>query len=203
MKRAATILLLSITSLRSNDNGNTLKYYEYIKQGPIDFHEIPQSCAPLMNLVPVSQKLKSQIPQEFIEKIKFFEGFSPSVYLCCGNAKTLGYGCTDKNFLKRKKVSKDEAENYLKDNELPECMEKVKETVKVPLTQGQLLALTSFTMNAGEGALRNLVNGKNRLNNGNYKNTAKILLQYVRAGGKVRKGLVKRREWEVQVFKSN
>jgi lysozyme len=79
----------------------------------------------------------------------------------------------------------------------------VKEIVKVPLNEGQLLALTSFTMNAGEGALRNLVNGKNRLNNGNYKNTAKVLLEYVRAGGKVRKGLVKRRQWEYQIFKSN
>jgi lysozyme len=207
MKRVTTLLLLSIVSLRSNDTGNSLKYYQYIKQGSIDFHEVPQSCAPLLNLVPLNTRVEEEkddsIPQEFIEKIKYFEGFSPSVYVCCGNAKTLGYGSTDKTFLKRKSVSKKEAEEYLKEKELPECMNKVKEIVKVPLNEGQLLALTSFTMNAGEGALRNLVNGKNRLNNGNYKNTAKVLLEYVRAGGKVRKGLVKRRQWEYQIFKSN
>ena len=76
----------------------------------------------------------------------------------------------------------------------------VLEVVKVPLTDNQLAALTSFTYNCGRGALYQLVSQEGRLNDGNYDSVAEVMPMYRKAGGKVRKGLVKRRQFEVALW---
>ena len=76
----------------------------------------------------------------------------------------------------------------------------VKKYVKVPLTHGQYACLVSFTFNCGEGNLKNLVSGKDRLNSGNYKSVERLLPLYRRANGKILKGLIKRRAWELELW---
>ena len=86
---------------------------------------------------------------------------------------------------------------------LAEVREKVANNVSVQLTEYQLNALTSFAFNCGMTNLKRLVEGEGRLNSGNYESVEKLLPQYRIAGGKVRKGLEKRRKWELSLWKGN
>jgi len=71
--------------------------------------------------------------------------------------------------------------------------------VEVPLTQNQFDALVSFAFNVGTGAFaRSTLLSK--LNQGHYDQVPAQLRRWVFAGGRVLKGLVKRRETEVAMW---
>jgi lysozyme len=142
---------------------------------------------------------KSIIEYILLEGVKYFEGYYSESYRCSAYKKTIGYGHTGKG-LSLRHINKQKAEELL-DEDLDEARDIVLQIVKVPLTEGQLACLVSFTFNCGDNSLRKLVNGKNRLNSGNYKSVEKILPMYCKAGGKVLKGLEKRRSWELQLWK--
>jgi GH24 family phage-related lysozyme (muramidase) len=131
-----------------------------------------------------------------------FEGFKPRPYYCCAGVRTIGYGCTNKNVIRKGWISEKEARSLLL-KEVNKVKGKVREEVQVKLSDNQLNALTSFAFNCGLTNLRKLVNGKDRLNSGNYKSVEKILPLYRRAGGKVRKGLERRRAWELALWKGD
>lgn len=137
---------------------------------------------------------------ELLSGVKFFEGYRPRVYTCSGGVQTIGYGCTDSNILAKGVITKERATAELK-KELNEAEQHVKSIVDVELNDHQLAALTSFTFNCGPSNLKQLVNGSGRLNDGNYTSVSKLLPKYRIAGGKVREGLVKRRAWEVGLWK--
>jgi len=86
---------------------------------------------------------------------------------------------------------------------LKEVRKRVEEAVTVNLTDYQLNALTSFAFNCGMSNLKRLVEGEGRLNEGNFKSVEENLPKYRIAGGKVRKGLEKRRKWELSLWKGN
>lgn len=72
--------------------------------------------------------------------------------------------------------------------------------IKVPVTDNQLLALSSFTYNVGEGAFANSTLLK-RLNAGENKaNVATEFDKWIYAGGKVSDGLKNRRNAEKALF---
>ena len=135
-----------------------------------------------------------------VEQVKQFEGFYSRPYTCAGGRKTIGYGHTAKaknlSF-----VSKSEAHKLLMDD-MEDSRQKVLSIVKVPLTEAQLAALASFTMNCGEGSLRQLVNGPDRLNAGHYGSVEKLLPQYCKAKGKTLRGLKNRRNFELTLWRS-
>jgi len=137
---------------------------------------------------------------QMIDGVKFFEGYKMRAYICSGGVKTIGYGCTDIKVVSRGKISETHAEKLLIEH-LAEVREKVVDNVTVELTEYQLNALTSFAFNCGMSNLKRLVEGEDRLNSGNYKSVECILPQYRIAGGKVRKGLEKRRKWELSLWK--
>lgn len=139
---------------------------------------------------------------EMINGVKFFEGFRSNAYYCCGGVKTIGYGETDKNIVALGAITEHKAADLLS-KKLNSIREQVKEEVRVPLNEAQLCALTSFTFNLGRSNLKQLINGKDRLNDGNYDSINEIMPMYRMAGGKVREGLVKRRAWEVSLFNSD
>ena len=146
-----------------------------------------------------SKKLAPDYFQIALDGVKSFEGFREKPYKCPAGVRTIGYGFTG-NLAKVKSISKEEADLLLA-KELHQYVLKVQDNVKVPLTKNQLYALASFTYNCGEGGLRQLVNGKNRLNSGNYKSVERLLPKYRKGGGKVLKGLEKRRQWELKLWK--
>lgn len=139
--------------------------------------------------------------EEMIEGVKYFEGFNSTAYYCCAGIKTIGYGETVKEIVAVGHITEDKADILLR-AKLNHIRELVKKEVKVSLSEAQECALTSFTYNLGVSNLKKLINGNNRLNQGNYESINKIMPLYCRAGGKVRKGLVKRRTWEVSLFNS-
>ena len=139
---------------------------------------------------------------QMVVGVKFFEGYKERAYICAGGVRTIGYGCTDTKVVSAGKISKISADNLLREH-LAEVREKVANNVSVQLTEYQLNALTSFAFNCGMTNLKRLVEGEGRLNSGNYESVEKLLPQYRIAGGKVRKGLEKRRKWELSLWKGN
>jgi len=137
---------------------------------------------------------------ELLSGVKFFEGYRAKAYTCSGGVRTIGYGCTDGSILAKGVITKERATAVLK-KELKKVEQHVNNIVDVKLNKHQLAALTSFTFNCGLSNLKKLVNGSGRLNDGNYESISKLLPQYRIAGGKVRKGLVKRRAWEVSLWR--
>ncbi|EPH0070380.1 lysozyme, partial [Acinetobacter baumannii] len=91
-----------------------------------------------------------------------------------------------------------QAETYLK-NDLTKFEVVINKLVKVSLTQNQFDALASFTYNLGETNLANSTLLK-KLNKGDYQGAADQFLVWNKAGGKVMKGLVRRREAERALF---
>ncbi len=150
-----------------------------------------------------AQEVKKEISawDKMFSKVKHYESFKSKAYRCSGGVMTIGYGHT-KNVRWGDTITEAEAEKLL-EKELLLAKKHVLRIVKVPLTENQLAALTSFTFNCGQGSLRKLVCEKNnRLNNGNYKSVEVVMPKYRMAGGKVRKGLELRREWEISLWSS-
>jgi len=139
---------------------------------------------------------------EMVEGVKFFEGFKARRYKCCAGVPTIGYGCTDTKIVSKGSLSKSVATKVLLD-ELDKVRDMVRQAVTVDLTEHQLNALTSFAFNCGMSNLKQLVQGSNRLNAGNYKSVEEYLPQYRLAAGKPRKGLVKRRAWELSLWQGD
>jgi lysozyme len=96
-------------------------------------------------------------------------------------------------------VDKETAKRWL----LAEAQDKydfVMQNVRVPVTDNQLLALSSFAYNIGENAFAGSTLLK-LLNNGTNKDVvAQQFDRWVNAGGKVNKGLEGRRKAEKQLF---
>ena len=135
---------------------------------------------------------------EMLDGVKHFEGFRSKKYICSGGKETIGYGHTGPAVHKGD-MSEKEASSLL-ERELRETQKVVESIVKVPLNSNQLAALTCFTYNCGRGALSQLVGKPGRLNDGNYDSIDEILPKYRMAGGKVRKGLVRRRAFELDLW---
>ena len=146
----------------------------------------------------VKTKQKTVVASRAVERVKRFEGFSNMRYKCPAGVDTIGYGFTGKT-ARRSWISRAESDRILQ-KELAECQRIVKKNVRVKLTDAQLWALTSFTYNCGEGSLRKLVNGKGRLNSGNYRSIPRLLPLYCKGDGTVLRGLVKRRSWECSLW---
>ena len=140
------------------------------------------------------------ITQAGLDLIKSFEGFSPTVYLCSAGVPTIGYGHAIKHGESFVSITEEDAENILaKDVEIAE--KGVLRLINVPLSDGQFNALASFSFNLGTGALQRS-SLRLKLNRGEYVDASDEFMKWVRAGGKVVKGLVRRREAERRMFLS-
>lgn len=87
----------------------------------------------------------------------------------------------------------------LLDKDLDRFEAAVNKRVKVPLKQNQFDALVSFSFNVGVGAFRNSTLLR-RLNEKDYDEVPNQLRRWVRSGGRVVKGLINRREHEIQLW---
>ena len=141
------------------------------------------------------------IPQQAVDLIKNFEGLKLSSYLCSANVWTIGYGTTrinGKAVTAGMTCTEQQAEEYLK-NDLQVFAKAINRLVKVPLTDNQFSALLSFTYNLGVGALEKSTLLK-KLNEGSYGAAQAEFLKWIRAGGKILPGLVRRRGEEAELF---
>lgn len=126
-----------------------------------------------------------------------YEGLRTTAYLdpvgiptiCYGHIKTAKLGQTK---------TKQECIDLLHE-EAKEYVDGVKRYTYVPLSQGQLDALVSFSYNVGLNAYRNSTL-RRKLNAGDYCGAAREFPRWDKAGGKVLPGLVKRRTEEQRRF---
>jgi len=145
-----------------------------------------------------------QISNKGLDLIKNEEQFRSKPYLCPAKIPTIGYGCTfyangKKVSLNDKSISKEEAAQLLIaviDREFD-----INPLIKVNITQNQFDALTSFAYNVGIG---NFINSTllKKLNEKDFKGASLEFPKWIRAGGKVLKGLVNRRAKERALFLS-
>ena len=135
--------------------------------------------------------------------IKSFEGWSSSPYKCPADRWTIGWGSTwdmDGNPVTADHSDIDGAEGTgLLKRELRHVEAAIGRLIKVPLTEGQFSSLCSFAFNVGTGNLQNSTL-RARLNRGEYEGASAELPKWRRAGGRILKGLVRRRAAERALF---
>lgn len=128
-----------------------------------------------------------------IAGIALFEGYSGVAYMDIAGVPTIGYGTT-KNVKMGDTITREDAMLRLQADAAEHTKGMVK-CIKVPITQGEFDAYSSFTYNVGVGAFcRSTLNKK--LNSGDYEGACRELLKWTYAGGKQYPGLVKRRQEE-------
>ncbi len=133
-----------------------------------------------------------------IDLIKEFEGLRLKAYRDPVGVWTIGYGHTGRDVKPGQVISQARAEQLLK-GDTGWAQDAVRRSVKVPLSQGQFDALTSFTYNLGAGALASSTLVK-KLNARDYAGAQKEFGRWVHAGGQVLAGLVRRRAAEAKMF---
>ncbi len=135
------------------------------------------------------------------EIIKKWEGLRLKAYLCPAGVPTIGYGHTY-NVKMGQTISVVQAELFL-DHDYQDAEEQVLSLVKVPLTENQLGALTSFVFNLGSGNLR-ISTLLRKLNLGDYSGAAEQFGAWNKArvnGAMIAlDGLTKRRADEKNLF---
>ena len=149
-----------------------------------------------------------QLSNDGANLIKVFEGCKEPIgggkfkaYLDPIGVLTIGYGHTNHHGRKFDaaaiwtQAQCDEA--FAED--MADFEQAVRRLVTVPLNQHQFDALVSFTYNCGEGNLEKS-SLLRRLNNKDYDGAALEFHRWNRAGGKVFKGLVRRRASEALLF---
>lgn len=141
-----------------------------------------------------------QPSQKGIELVARYEGCRLTAYKCPAGVWTIGYGHTE-SVKEGDTLPSEEAAKELLGKDLQKYANYVnacvqKGIIKFPLNQNQFDALTSFTYNCGNGNLQKLVSGRDAAT------IADKLLLYNKGGGKVLKGLVRRREEERALFLS-
>jgi GH24 family phage-related lysozyme (muramidase) len=97
-------------------------------------------------------------------------------------------------------TDKASCDRFLRYVVIPTYREVVRREVRVPLTGHQEDALVLFSLNLGRGALRRLLARPGRLHDGNPGAMPAAMRLYNRAGGKVVRGLVRRRDYEARLW---
>ena len=143
----------------------------------------------------------NKITNQGKQLIKDFEGFRKQIYHCLNGLPTIGYG----HVLLRGEskwyshgISIEEAEKLLRqDIKIVEnCIGKV---LKVPVNENQFDALVSLVFNIGCTAFKNSTMLR-KLNNLDYDGAAREFSRWVHVNGVVSRGLVRRRQAEVDLF---
>jgi lysozyme len=131
------------------------------------------------------------------EIIKQFEGLRLEAYKCPADVWTIGYGHTNK-VKPGDAITEGEADILLA-LDVQEAERAVSSYVDVDINQNQFDALVSFVYNLGAGNFKSSTLLK-KLNQGDYLGAANEFQRWNKAGGKVLRGLVRRREAEANLF---
>lgn len=145
-----------------------------------------------------------KISKKGLDFIKKKEGFRNFPYMCPALVPTIGYGFTfypdgTKVQLTDKPITQAEATQIL--CEIIKKFESgVIKLIKKPITQNQFDALVSFAFNLGLGAFNKSTLLKKINNNPNDPSIDYEFSRWVKANGKVLKGLQKRRNQESWLY---
>lgn len=137
------------------------------------------------------------------ELIKGFEGLSLEAYRDAAGYWTIGYGFAETNGLDPKpragmRITKAEADALLERN-LRDYEKAVGDAVTAPINENEFGAFVSLCFNIGPPAFRRST-ALRRFNAGDKRGAADAILMWNKAGGRVLRGLVRRREAERSLF---
>ena len=146
----------------------------------------------------------TKISDKGVDLIKQFEGFSSKPYLCPAKICTIGYGATfyqngKKITMADKPITEKEAIELLKFM-LARFEQYVDSYCVDTLTQNQFDALVSFCYNVGPANLKASTLLKKVNANPNDETIREELKKWNKGGGKVLKGLTRRREAEANLY---
>jgi len=133
-----------------------------------------------------------------LELIKGFESLGLKAYKCPAGVWTIGYGSTGPHVKEGMVITELQADALLA-KDVQRFEKSVNELVKVELNQNQFDALVDFCFNLGGGALKSSTLLK-LLNKGDYRNAGYEFEKWCKSGGKVLKGLQRRRITERYLF---
>ena len=129
--------------------------------------------------------------------IKHFESCKLTAYQDSVGVWTIGWGHTA-GVKKGDNWTQDEADDILL-NDLEKFEGYVNQYVKVPLTQNQFDSLVSWTFHLGPGNLKSSTM-LTKLNEKSYDEVPSQMKRWNKAGGKVLRGLERRRNAEAAMF---
>lgn len=150
----------------------------------------------------VGRGIVQTITDAGVKMIAEFEGFSAKAYNDPpGSAKwSIGFGhqiLPGEPYMSRE-ITVDEGRALLA-ADTAKAQQAVRETIKVPLTPAQFDSLTSFVYNVGVSAFKTgTVPAK--INAKNFAGAAATMRQYNKAGGRIDKALIARRDVEASAF---
>lgn len=132
-------------------------------------------------------------------RLKEFEGLRLTAYRCSGGKWTIGYGHT-KGVREGQRIDERTASRLLEED--VEYFESflAKEPYAEDITQGQWDALVDFLFNLGVGNFLSSTLRKRILEDVDHNDIPNQFRRWVYSKGKVLPGLVKRREWEAQMY---
>ena len=142
---------------------------------------------------------KMKTSEYSFERIKEFEGLRTEAYRCPGGKWTVGYGHT-KGVHEGMTVTESEASKLLEEDIVYFENFLSKEKYAEDITQGQWDALVSFIFNLGIGNFLSSTLRKKILKDIDEPAIPDEFRRWVYSNGKVLPGLVKRREWEAQMY---
>lgn len=146
-----------------------------------------------------------KINQAGIDLLKRFEGLRLEAYKDAIGILTIGYGHTSMagspKVVSGLRISKDEAEKILKKDlgKYEAAVEKELGASISTITDNQFAALASLCYNIGPGNLAK-ASCIREIKRGNFEKAANRLLLWNKAGGKVLRGLTRRRKAERELF---
>lgn len=143
------------------------------------------------------------VTNQGLDLIKHFEGFSPTIYICPGGWPTIGFGHIVHDQERERfagGISANEAEDLLR-RDVCVAERAVLRLIRVPLTDGQFDALSSFAFNLGSGTLQRSTL-RRKVNREEHTAVPAEFRRWVWAGGRKLKGLVRRREAEANLYSS-
>jgi lysozyme len=135
-----------------------------------------------------------------IELIKYYEGFSPTAYLCPAGIRTIGFGHVIRQgeVFSSAGISREEAVEILR-RDVVSAEQSVLRLITVPLMDGQFDALVSFAFNLGGGALQRSTL-RRKINRGEHDEVPPELLKWCWVGGRKLVGLLARRRAEARLY---
>lgn len=143
------------------------------------------------------------INQAAVDLVKEFEGFRADAYKDAVGVLTIGYGTTAMAGVGIKPamgmtISKSDAEAYLH-AALDKFANQIAPAITAPINENEFGAFVSLAYNIGPGAFKKS-SALREFNAGNKQKAADAILLWDKAGGKVLKGLKRRRDAERKLF---
>lgn len=144
-----------------------------------------------------------QVNDAALNLIKEFEGLRLEAYKCSAGVWTIGYGTTAAANVGIKpkagmKITEAEADWYL-EKAVTKFADKIAPMFTRPINENQFGAFVSLAYNIGPTAFSKS-SALRHFNNGDLDKAASSILLWNKAGGKVLKGLIRRREAERSLF---